>query len=336
MTGREQQGRTLSQNRVNVVISVLGIYFLAVILLIIGAFVSERFFSTGNLLNVVAGVTLLGIVSVGAAFVTYSGHFADLSIPTTMAFSGIMAVEMLQFGIVPAIITGLLVGVVTGLINGFVIGKLKANPIVWTLAMAFVTRGLMRWIWSNRQIYPGVKSGTTEAGEHFVNLYRYHLFGRIPATVIVLVILAMVLHVVIRHTGFGRQLQITGASKEVARLSGINVARNVGAAFLICAVTASLAGIFLSSLSRVGAFYMGEGYDFAAVTAVVIGGVTLAGGRGSILGVIGGVLVIGLMRNIMTLMGIDTFAQTIVTGAVFILAVGIQSYSLRSLGRDNA
>lgn len=330
------QGRTLSQNRVNIVISVLGIYFLAAILMIIGAFVSERFFSTANLLNVVAGVTLLGIVAVGAAFVTYSGHFADLSIPTTMAFSGIMAVEMLQLGIVPAIITGLLVGVITGLINGFVIGKLKANPIIWTLAMAFVTRGLMRWIWSNRQIYPGVRDGTTQAGEHFVNLYRFQFFGRIPATVVVLVVLAFLLHIVIRHTGFGRQLQVTGASKEVARLSGINVARNVGTAFLICAVTASLAGIFLSSLSRVGAFYMGEGYDFAAVTAVVIGGVTLAGGRGTILGVIGGVLVIGLMRNIMTLMGIDTFAQTIVTGAVFILAVGIQSYSLRSLGRDNA
>ena len=336
MTGQEQQGRTLSQNRANVLINALGIYFIAGILLIIGAFVSDSFLSTANILNVVGGVTILGIVSVGAAFVTYSGHFADLSIPTTMAFSGIMAVEMLQFGIVPAIIMGLLVGIVVGVINGYVIGKLRANPIVWTLAVAFVTRGLMRWIWSNRQIYPGVASGTTAAGEHFVNLYRSQLFGRVPATAIILAILAVVLHVLIRHTAFGRQLQVTGASIEVARMSGINVPRNVGLAFLVCAFTASVAGIFLSSLSRVGAYYMGEGYDFAAVTAVVIGGVTLAGGRGSILGVIGGVLVIGLMRNIMTLMGVDTFAQTIVTGAMFILAVGIQAYSLRRLGRDDA
>jgi ribose/xylose/arabinose/galactoside ABC-type transport system permease subunit len=333
---REQQGRALSQSRINVFISVLGIYFLAGILLILGSFVSSRFFSTANMLNVAAGVTILGIVSMGAAFITYSGHFADLSIPTTMAFSGIMAVEMLQFGIVPAIATGLLVGVVIGMINGFVIGKFRANPIVWTLAMAFVVRGLMRWIWSNRQIYPGVRSGTAEAGEQFVNLYRYHLFGLIPVTVIVLAILAAILHVVIKRSSFGRQLQTTGSNIEVARMSAINVPRNVGLAFVICAFTASIAGIFLSSLSRVGAYYMGEGYDFAAVTAVVIGGVTLAGGRGSIVGVIGGVLVIGLMRNIMTLMGVDTFAQTIVTGAVFILAVGIQAYSLRRLGRDDA
>lgn len=336
MIEREQQGRALAQSRINVLISVLGIYFLAGILLILGSFVSPRFFSAANMLNVAAGVTILGIVSVGAAFVTYSGHFADLSIPTTMAFSGIMAVEMLQFGIVPAVATGLLVGVVIGMINGFVIGKFRANPIVWTLATAFVVRGLMRWIWSNRQIYPGLRIGTAEAGERFVNLYRYHLFGRIPVTVIVLAILAVILHVVIKHTSFGRQLQTTGSNIEVARMSGIDVPRNVGLAFVICAFTASIAGIFLSSLSRVGAYYMGEGYDFAAVTAVVIGGVTLAGGRGSIVGVIGGVLVIGLMRNIMTLMGVDTFAQTIVTGAVFILAVGIQAYSLRRLGRDDA
>ncbi len=330
------EDRTLRQNRFSVLISVLGIYFLAAILLIVGVMVSERFLSAANMLSVVGGVTILGLVAVGAAFVTYSGHFADLSIPTTMAFSGVMAVEALQFGIVAAIFTGLLVGLLIGLINGFVIGKFRANPIVWTLAMAFVTRGLMRWIWSNRQIYPEVEGAATGAGQHFVNLYRYHLLGVIPMTVVVLAAFAIGLHFVMKQSSFGRQLQITGASFEAARLSGINVSRNVGLAFLICAMTAAVAGIFLTSLSRVGAYYMGEGYDFAAVTAVVIGGVTLAGGRGSIVGVIGGVLVIGLMRNVMTLMGIDTFAQTIVTGAVFILAVGIQSNSLRRLGRDDA
>jgi len=99
--------------------------------------------------------------------------------------------------------------------------------------------------------------------------------------------------------------------------------------FLAAAFCASIAGIFITSLNKLGVFYLGRGYDFKAVTAVVIGGMMLSGGRGSMPGVLGGVLVIGLLANIMTFMGINTFQQNIVTGAIFIAVVGLEQYRLR-------
>ena len=106
--------------------------------------------------------------------------------------------------------------------------------------------------------------------------------------------------------------------------------------FVLAAFTATIAGLAVTSLSRVGAWYNGAGYDFKAVTAVVIGGMTLAGGRGTILGVLGGSLIIGILNNIMTLIGIGTFSQDMIRGAIFIIVVGINAMSLRRLGRDDA
>ena len=105
---------------------------------------------------------------------------------------------------------------------------------------------------------------------------------------------------------------------------------------LIAAFAASVAGILLTSMNKLGVFYLGQGYDFKAVTAVVIGGIALSGGRGSLLGVFGGVLLIGLLGNVMTFMGITAFRQNIVTGLVFILVVGIQQFRLRAQGGSDA
>lgn len=106
--------------------------------------------------------------------------------------------------------------------------------------------------------------------------------------------------------------------------------------FLIAAFTASLAGIFLTSMNKLGVFYLGQGYDFKAVTAVVLGGVMLSGGRGRMSGVLGGVLVIGLLSNILQFLGVTAFRQNIITGMVFIAVVGLQQYRLRATGRDYA
>jgi ribose/xylose/arabinose/galactoside ABC-type transport system permease subunit len=313
-----------------------GIYCAVLVLVVTGAFLSPKFLTANNLLNTVDGVMLLGIVAVGAAFVTYSGHYADLSVPTTMAFSGVMAVEMLRFGFVPGLLAGLATGLVIGLLNALMIGKLRSNPIIWTLAMSYVTKGLMRWIWLNRQIYPDVKGGDTSAGRLFVDLYRHSVLGRVTLPMVVLVVLAVAGQYLLKRTAFGQQLKLVGSNQAMAAATGVNVPRTVGAAFLLSSLAASAGGILITSLSKVGAYYNGEGYDFDAVTAIVIGGVTLAGGRGDIIGVLGGVLMLGLMSNIMTLMGVDTFAQRIVKGLVFIAVVGVSAAVARQLGRDDA
>ena len=322
----------------NDMLNLLGVYVLVALLFALGALISNEFLSGRNLMNALETVTLLGIVAVGVSFITCSRHYVDLSIPGIMAMSGIVAVWALQYGFVASLAAGMLAGLAIGLINGLVVGYLRLNPIIWTLAMMSVLSGLIRWGYGGRQIYP---DETTAAGRAFLELYHAKLFGHMPLIVVVLAVLAVLAHLILRKTGFGAQLKLTGSSYEVARMTGVNVRRTVLVAFLLSAGTSAVAGIFLTSFNKVGAAYIGGGYDFQAITAVVLGGVTLAGGRGSIVGVLGGVIVIALMNNVMGLVKIGDFVigefpKAMVQGAVFILVVGVNSYSRRKAGLDDA
>lgn len=311
----------------------LGIYAVAVVLALVGMLVSSDFMTTDNMISILSAVALLGIVSSGMAFVTYSGNMADLSVPAIMAFSGIIAVAALPWGLPAALLLGVLAGLMIGAMNGFVVGVLNANPILWTLAVAFFMEGFMRFTWSNNQIYPDTTPGT--AGAAFIEIFRLRL-GPVPLVVAVMLVFFLLAHLVITRTKFGRQSRLVGSSRQAARTSGIPVSRVVLLNFLVTAFTASIAGIFLTSMNKLGVFYLGQGYDFRAVTAVVIGGVMLSGGRGNMPGVFGGVLVMGLLTNMMTFLGITAFRQNIVTGIVFIAVVGLQQYWLRVKGKDYA
>jgi ribose/xylose/arabinose/galactoside ABC-type transport system permease subunit len=333
--------RSVTQGRLSKILNTAGIYAVAVLFLIIGAVlqavgVINNFLTASNMLNIVDAVSMLGIVAMGMAFVTYSGHYADLSAPTTMALTGIVCVEMLKFGFWPAIVIAFIVGFGIGMINAIAVGKFKANPIIWTLAMSYVTLGVIRLVWVNKQIYPDMIASSQRASDMFDSIYRLRFFDKIALPMVMLVIVVIVFHFVLSRSKFGMQLKMTGAARNAARFSGVNVEKVIGTAFILCALMATLGGLTVTSLSRVGAWYNGAGYDFRAVTAIVIGGMTLAGGRGTIIGVLGGVLIVGLMNNIMTLLGIGTFSQDMLRGAIFIVVVGINAKSLRTLGRDDA
>ncbi len=334
-------GRSVGSNRLGGIVNQVGIYGVALLFILLGAALQgagiiNNFLSAQNFFNIIDAVALLGIVAVGMAFVTYSGHYADMSVPTTMALTGIVAVEVLSFGFVPALLAALAVGLAIGLLNAVVVGKFKANPIIWTLAMNYVTMGIIRFVWVNKQIYPDMKTDDALTIALFDNIFRYRFFNVVGLPVVVMLAMLVLAHFLMTGTAYGAQLKLTGSARKAARFSGINVERVVGIAFILAAFAATVGGLTVTSLSRVGAWYNGAGYDFRAVTAVVIGGMTLAGGRGSIIGVVGGAFVIGLMNNIMTLLGIGTFSQDMIRGAIFIVVVGINAKSLRSLGRDDA
>jgi ribose/xylose/arabinose/galactoside ABC-type transport system permease subunit len=333
--------RTLRENRFSRLLNAAGVYGIAVVFLVLGALlqatgVIHGFLTVQNMLNIVDAVALVGIVAVGMAFVTYSGNFADMSVPTTMGFTGYIAIEMLKFGFVPALLAALLVGLLIGWLNGFVVGKFRANPIIWTLAVNYVTMGMIQLVWQNKQIYPDMRGSGQTAIALFDGIYRLRFFNLIGLPLVMLIVLVIIGHFVLSRTSFGAKLKLTGSSLKAARFSGINVERMITISFVLSALTATIGGLAVTSLSRVGAWYNGAGYDFKAVTAVVIGGMTLAGGRGTMLGVLGGSLIIGLLNNVMTLFGIGTFSQNMVRGAIFILVVGINAISLRSQGRDDA
>ncbi len=320
----------------NLWLNKFGVYFMVILFIAFGTLISDKFLTVSNFMNIIQAVAMLGIVAVGVSFITYSGHFADMSVPVIMAFSGIIAVGAVKYGIVISILLGIAAGLSIGLVNAFVIGKLRANPIIWTLAVAFVMNGFIRWAYSGNQIYPDVESKGNVAGQIFVNLSRMNVFGSLPLMVLVMFIVVIIGQILLTKTKFGLQLKLIGSNYEAAKMTGVNVSRTVGLAFILSSVTTSIGGIFLTSLAKVGAYYNGIGYDFNAVTAIVLGGMTLAGGRGNAIGVLGGVFTLGLLSNIMTLIGVDTFSQAIVKGIIFIIVVGINAKSLRKLGRDDA
>jgi len=333
-----EDARAQKTSRLHGTLNVLGVYALVIALFMLGCLMPGEFLTRDNLLNILRDIMLLGIVCVGVAFITYSQHYVDLSIPGIMALSGIIAVSMLPYGFVIALLSGIAAGMAIGAVNGVVIGYLRLNPIIWTLAMMSVLSGVIRKAYGGKQVYP---DAATDAGNAFLNLYHSEVFGVIPLPFAILAVLALAADFLMRKTAFGAQLKLTGSSYEAARMTGVNVRRVVAAAFVISAAASALAGILLTSFNKVGAQYIGKDYDFQAITAVVIGGTTLAGGRGSIFGVMGGVMVIALMNKVMSLVRIGDFVigdfqKNIVLGAVFILVVGINSFSRRKSGLDDA
>ncbi|MFP3090849.1 ABC transporter permease [Treponema sp. TIM-1] len=326
--------RAIKQIRAIVLLNRAGIYFVVVLLLIIGGIVAPgKYFTIANIRATIQAISLLGMVTVGMAFVTYSANYADMSAPMTIAFSGMISIATLWLGFWPSVICGILAGSALGLITGLMIGKFRAHPIIWTMAFNFVMSGIVRWIWSGTQIYPDViAKNNAQAVELFYAISRSSFLG-IPIMVIVMVLLFVAGYFLLAHTKFGNQLKVTGSNYEVARLSGINVVKLIVLVYVINAVCCSVAGIFLASISKTGAYSNGDGYDFRAVTSVLLGGMTLAGGTGSMSGVFGGVITIGMLSNIMNLIGIPTFNQWLVQGIVFLFIVWLNTNSARKLGR---
>ncbi|MCX7013763.1 MAG: ABC transporter permease, partial [Candidatus Sumerlaeota bacterium] len=212
---------------------ILGIYGVALLLLIAGRLVSADFLTADNLLTILNAVALLGIVASGMAFVTYSGHMADLSLPSVMAFSGIITVATLSWGLPAALACGVLAGLLIGALNGFVVGRFRANPILWTLAVAFFMEGFMRFAWSNNQLYPDTAPGSP--GAAFVSIFRRQI-GPLPLIVAAMLAMLTLGHLVLTRTRFGRETRYVGASRAAARTSGINVRRVVLVSFLIAAL----------------------------------------------------------------------------------------------------
>lgn len=322
--------------RVLTIMSRSGVYIMIVLFLVVGTIVAPGIFLTvNNMIDILEVGALLGTVALGVTFITYSGNFLDMSVPSIMAFSGIMAVQLLPLGLAASIAGAVLTGCLIGAINGFMVGRLKANPIIWTLAVQFLVSGLLKWAYTGNQIYPDAMPGVhTKTVEAFYAIYRTKLFGAIPLIVVIMLALAVVCQVVLSWTRYGQQLRMTGSSLKAARCSGIDTGRTIWIAFIIGGAFAGVGGLLLSSLSKLGAFYMGEGYDFSTLIAIVLGGVTLFGGRGNFVGVVGGVITLGLLSNILTFIGLGTFPQLFVKGLVFILIVLLNTFSLRKLGKD--
>lgn len=330
--------RKMEINKFSLIFNKLGIYVVVILLIIIGCIVSKgQFFGKSNIQSILEAVSLIGMVSAGLVFVVYSGNMNDMCIPAEMAMAGMVTVQCINFGFPVAFLAGVASGVVIGCINGFMIGKMRANPIIWTLAMNLLLSGIMRVAWGGKQLYADSIAKDTEFAQNAANTFygiaRTYIGGIISLMAIIMILMFVISWFIHSKTAFGQKLKIVGTNYEVAKFSGINCNRVMLVTYILCAVSSSIGGIFFAALRKTASYENGMGYDFTGLTAVLLGGVLLNGGKGSVVGTFGGVIAYGILNNILSWIGLGTYEKYLVQGLVFLFIVWLNTYSNRKLGK---
>lgn len=284
------------------------------LIFILLAFVAPQFFEMNNLLNVLRQISINAILAFGMTFVILTGGI-DLSVGSILALSsaltaGLMANEGIP--VVVAVLLGICCGALLGLFNGWVISKGLVAPFIATLATMTIYRGITLVYTDGRPI-----AGLDDT---FAWLGRGYFFG-IPIPVIIMFIVFSLSYLLLSHTTFGRRVYALGGNEQATRLSGIRVDRIKIWVYTISGVMSALAGIILASRLNSAQPTAGITYELDAIAAVVIGGTSLSGGRGWIVGTIVGAIIIGVIDNGLNLLNVSSFYQQVVKGGVILLAV---------------
>lgn len=281
---------------------------------IVFAVISPGFFSVDNAVNIALSIAVTGILAVGMTAVILTGGI-DLSVGSVVALTGVTAaIAAANWGApaTVAVTAAIAVGLLTGAVNGTLIAYLRVPPFVATLAMLTIARGLAFIITGGRSI------GGLPAS--FGALGRGAVFG-IPAPVIVMVIVMFAGDFVLRRTVFGRHVYAIGGNSEAAWLAGIDTRRVRWLVYLLNGVLVGLGGLTLASRMAAGVPNSGIQYELDVIAAVVIGGTSLIGGRGTIAGTLWGTVFIGVLTNGLNLANVDPYVQKIALGVVIVLAV---------------
>lgn len=281
---------------------------------------SPYFFNTDNLINVLIASAIVGIIACPATMLLIAGQF-DLSVGGATALVTTVFATSFSAGhpLIVSIVLALAVGFGVGALNGFLVTVIGINALITTIG----TMGVMR-------AFAFIRSGGQAVGfDGFTTLGISRPFLNIPWMVWIFFGVVILTMTVMRATTYGRSLYAIGANATAARLAGIRTQRTIFLTFVLSGTAVGLTGILLASQTGQGSGNAATGLEFSAVTAVVLGGASLAGGRGSILGTILGVLVIGVVNNGIVLLGIESFWQDVVRGTLLIVAVAVDQLRLR-------
>ncbi|MFC7765712.1 ABC transporter permease [Leucobacter soli] len=268
----------------------------------------------------------VGLVALGMTFVAVCGGMADLSVPANVAMGALVALGgQPALGPVGAALAGLAVATLGGIVNGVLIGYLKLNSIITTLGTGFVLLGLAQLL-----IGGGIVYGEPNALADFL---RSSALG-IPIFIWIFAVVAAILIPLLSRTAFGRWNFAVGGNYEAAEASTVPVRFTQASAFVLTGFLAGLCGVLLGLTNGQARPIIGTGYEFVAITAVVIGGTSLFGGSGSVLRTVGGVIITALIGNLIILGGLPTQSTGLVTGAIVLVAVGFDVYTRRKAGRE--
>ncbi|HLB00209.1 MAG TPA: ribose ABC transporter permease [Bacteroidota bacterium] len=289
---------------------------------IIFSSLSPYFFTSENILNVSLQTSIIAIIAAGMTFVILTAGI-DLSVGSVVAFTGVITTALLHLDVPPAvalpaaILAGLGVGALSGAAAGALITGLNITPFIATLALMTIWRGAAFLFTDGRPIW-GLP-------DEFAALAGGRVAG-IPVPTIIMLAVFAAGYVLLNRTPFGRYVYAVGGNREAARLAGIRTGRVILGAYVICGFLAAMSGILLASRLNSGQPNSGLMYELDVIAAVVVGGTSLFGGRGSIVGTFVGAMLIGVLRNGLNLLDVSSYLQMIFVGAVILLAVALDRF----------
>ena len=280
------------------------------------SFTARNFLTQKNLLNIALQTSIIAIVAIGQTY-TITGGGIDLSVGSVVGLSSIVVSMLLVHDVsIPiAILMAIAAGLTCGAINGFIIAYGGSAPFIATLGMLSIARGIV-YVACDGVPITGLPS-------EFSVLGAGRAFGTIPVPIIILSVLAVVMGIIFHKSKFGRHIFALGSNENTAYLSGVNTKKVKFMMYLCCSLMAAIAGIILTSRVISGQPNSGEAYETDAIAAAVIGGASMSGGQGSIIGTLIGALMMGVLNNGLNLLGLSYFYQKIAIGMVIIAAVYI-------------
>ncbi|HTY09804.1 MAG TPA: ribose ABC transporter permease [Bacteroidota bacterium] len=280
---------------------------------------SPYFFTAENILNVSLQLSITAIIAAGMTFVILTSGI-DLSVGALVALTGVVSASIAKISLpvgvtLPlAIAAGLTIGALSGAFAGVCVTRFSITPFIATLALMTIFRGAAYIFTDGRPIW--------ELPSQFSQLAGGRVYG-IPYPTLIMAVVFAVAYVVLKWTRFGRHVYAVGGNKEAARLAGIDTDRVLIGVYVICGVLTSLSGILLASRVNSGQPNAGLMYELDVIAAVVVGGTSLAGGRGSIVGTLLGAVLIGVLRNGLNLLDVNSYVQQVVVGFVILITVMI-------------
>ncbi len=305
--------------------SVLLIYLFILLLVVIGSIYSDRFLTASNMVNILRQSIVLGLLAIGQTIVLLTGGM-DISQEMVARLVGLtVATIFAAFDsnpalIIPLVLLGVVLGVFIGGVNGLLITQTHAAPFIITFGVAFILRGI------NLAISSTPIRGIPSA---YLEVYSAKI-GIVPVNVIVMGLIWLLAWVFTTRTLLGRRIFAVGGSERIAQLSAIRVRGTVVRAYIISSIFAALAGLFLLARTGVGDPSAAEGMTFQAIVASAIGAISLYGGRGSIFGTLGGVILLTLLGNFFNLMQVNIYYQQLLLGVIVLIAVA--GYKSKRLG----
>ena len=297
----------------------VGILIPLIAICVITSIINPVFATANNLVNLLRSISITVIGGVGMTFILISGGL-DLSVGSVLALGGMITgycLGVLQAPITISILAGIMAAVAAGLVNGLIIARLHIPPLIVTLGMMNAARGVVN-VMSKGRPYSGFPDA-------FNNIAQNSLLG-IPISVYIALVIIILGHLALKYTVFGRCVTAIGGNEETARVSGINISFYKVLNYVLAAVLSGAAGILVASRLSTSQANAGTSWEMTVIASVVIGGTSMYGGSGSIIGTVIGVAIMEVLTVAMTMLRIDPYWQRIAVGAIIVLAVGIDTY----------